>query len=213
VTARGPLVVLDVDSTLIGQEVVDLLADAAGVGAEVAAITEAAMRGELDFAGSLARRVALLEGLPESVLADVRSRVTVTDGVPALIGAVHAAGGMVCAVSGGFDRVLTPLARELGLDRWRANALGVVDGRLTGRVDGPVVDAVAKRAALLEWAAEADVPLTRTVAIGDGANDLLLLESAALGVGFDPKPAVRDRAHVVLPGRDLTPVIALLGLR
>jgi len=211
--ARGPLVVLDVDSTLIGQEVVDLLADAAGVGHDVAAITDAAMRGELDFAASLARRVALLEGLPESVLAALRARITVTEGVPALLDAVHAVGGLVCAVSGGFDRVLTPLAEELGLDRWRANTLGVTDGRLTGRVEGPVIDAEAKRAALLEWAAEADVPLSRTVAIGDGANDLLLLEAAALGVAFDAKPAVRDRADVVLPGRDLTPVIGVLGLR
>ncbi|HEV7623331.1 MAG TPA: phosphoserine phosphatase SerB [Amnibacterium sp.] len=209
---RGPLVVLDVDSTLIGQEVVDLLADAAGVGDEVAAITEAAMRGELDFAGSLTRRVALLEGLPESVLTAVRARITVTDGVPALIAAVHDAGGMVCAVSGGFDAVLTPIAEELGLDRWRANAVGIADGRLTGRVDGPVVDAAAKRDALLEWAAESGVPLSRTVAIGDGANDLLMLEAAALGVAFDAKPAVRARADVVLPGRDLTPVLALLGL-
>ena len=211
--ARGPLVVLDVDSTLIGQEVVDLLADAAGTGEAVAAITAAAMRGELDFAASLARRVALLEGLPESVLAAVRDRITVTEGVPALIDAVHAVGGLVCAVSGGFDRVLTPLAEELDLDRWRANALGVVDGLLTGRVDGPVVDGAAKRAALLEWAAEAEVPLSRTVAIGDGANDLLMLETAALGVAFDAKPAVRDRADVVLPGRDLSPLIGLLGLR
>jgi phosphoserine phosphatase len=210
--ARGPLVVLDVDSTLIGQEVVDLLADAAGVGQDVAEITAAAMRGELDFAASLARRVALLEGLPESVLASVRARITVTDGVPALLDAVHAVGGLVCAVSGGFDRVLTPLAEELGLDRWRANTLEVTDGRLTGRIEGPVIDAAAKRAALLAWAAEAEVPLSRTVAIGDGANDLLLLETAGLGVAFDAKPAVRDRADVVLPGRDLTPVLGLLGL-
>ena len=190
----------------------DLLADAAGVGDEVAAITAAAMRGELDFAGSLGRRVALLEGLPEAALAEVRDRITVTAGVPALIAAVHDAGGAVCAVSGGFDQVLDPLARELGLDRWRANRLGVVDGRLTGRVEGPVVDAIAKRDALLGWAAELNVPLRRTVAIGDGANDLLMLEAAALGVAFDAKPAVRARADVVLPGRDLTPVLVLLGL-
>jgi phosphoserine phosphatase len=210
---RGPLVVLDVDSTLIGQEVVDLLADAAGVGNEVAAITAAAMRGELDFAASLQRRVALLDGLPEGVLATVRDRITVTAGVRELIEAVHHAGGLVCAVSGGFDRVLAPLAEELALDRWRANAIGVASGHLTGRVDGPVVDAAAKRGALLEWAAEAGVPRSRTVAIGDGANDLLMLEAAALGIAFDAKPAVRDAADVVLPGRDLTPVIGLLGLR
>jgi phosphoserine phosphatase len=208
----GPLVVLDVDSTLIGQEVVDLLADEAGAGDRVAAITAAAMRGELDFAESLARRVALLEGLPESVLARVRRRITVTDGVPALIRAVHVAGGWVCAVSGGFDQVLDPLAAELCLDRWRANRLGIAGGRLTGRIDGVVVDAAAKRDALLEWAAAAGVPPARTVAIGDGANDLLMLEAAALGIAFDAKAAVRERAVVVLPGRDLTPVIPLLGL-
>lgn len=209
---RGPLVVLDVDSTLIGQEVVDLLADAAGVGGEVAAITEAAMRGELDFAGSLTRRVALLEGLPTTVLGGIRDRITVTDGVAALLEAVHAAGGLVCAVSGGFTQVLDPLAEELGIDRWRANRLAVSDGRLTGRIDGAIVDAGAKREALLAWAAEAGVPIGRTVAIGDGANDLLMLEAAALGVAFDAKPAVRARADVVLPGRDLTPVIGLLGV-
>lgn len=210
--SRGPLVVLDVDSTLIGQEVVDLIAEEAGVGAEVAAITDAAMRGELDFVGSLTRRVALLEGLPESVLGRVQARITVTAGARALLGAVHASGGQVCAVSGGFDRVLAPLAEELGLGRWRANALGVADGRLTGRVEGAVVDAAAKRAALLEWSADCGTPLSRTVAIGDGANDLLMLEAAGLGIAFDAKPAVRDRADVVLPGRDLSPVIALLGL-
>ncbi len=203
---------LDVDSTLIGQEVVDLLADAAGVGSEVAAITAAAMRGELDFAASLARRVALLEGLPVAVLDEVRGAITVTDGVPALLDAVHGAGGMVCAVSGGFDQVLTPLAQELGLDRWRANRLGVENGALTGRIDGPVVDAAAKRDALLEWAAEAGVPLWATIAVGDGANDLLMMDAAGLAVAFDAKPAVRDRADIVLPGRDLTPVLALLGL-
>ncbi|MGN6742101.1 MAG: phosphoserine phosphatase SerB [Amnibacterium sp.] len=206
---RGPLVVLDVDSTLIGQEVVDLLADAVGVGAEVAAITAAAMRGELDFAASLTRRVALLEGLPATVLDEVRGRITVTTGVPALVRAVHERHGRICAVSGGFDQVLTPLAVELGLDRWRANRLEVAGGRLTGRIDGPIVDATAKREALLGWAAEAGA--RTTVAIGDGANDLLMLEAAALGVAFDAKPAVRARADVVLPGRDLTPVLGLLG--
>jgi phosphoserine phosphatase len=201
------LVVLDVDSTLIGEEVVDLLADVAGVGAEVAAITEAAMRGELDFAASLTRRVALLEGLPTAVLDEVRDRLTVTHGVPELIAAVHGAGGRVAAVSGGFTQVLDPLAAALGLDAARANRLEIADGRLTGRVDGAIVDAAAKRAALLEWAEGAT-----TVAIGDGANDLLMMEAAALSIAFDAKPAVRARADVVLPGRDLSPVLGVLGL-
>jgi phosphoserine phosphatase len=202
------LVVLDVDSTLIGQEVVDLLADAAGVGAEVAAVTEAAMHGELDFAASLARRVALLEGLPESVLAAVRGRITVTDGVPDLVAAVHGGGGTVAAVSGGFSQVLDPLAAELGLDRWHANDLAVEDGRLTGRVRGGIVDAAVKRERLLAWAAE--LGADRTVAIGDGANDLLMMGAASLSVAFDAKPAVRAQADVVLPGRSLRPVLALL---
>jgi phosphoserine phosphatase len=207
-STRNLLVVLDVDSTLIGEEVVDLLADLAGAGDQVAAITAAAMRGELDFAASLTRRVALLEGLPAPVLDEVRSRLTVTRGVPELIAAVHGAGGRIAAVSGGFSQVLDPLAADLGLDEARGNRLEVAGGRLTGRIDGPIVDAAAKRAALLEWAAGAT-----TVAIGDGANDLLMMAAATLSVAFDAKPAVRAQADVVLPGRDLSPVLALLGLR
>lgn len=202
------LVVLDVDSTLIGEEVVDLLADAAGTGAEVAGITVAAMRGELDFAASLTRRVALLEGLPEAALREVRARITVTDGVPELIAAVHAGGGAVCAVSGGFRQVLDPLADELGLDRRHANDLEVVDGRLTGRVLGRIVDAEVKRERLLGWAAE--LGASRTIAVGDGANDLLMLSAATLSVAFDAKPAVRAAADIVLPGRSLRPLLALL---
>ncbi|MFD1721029.1 phosphoserine phosphatase SerB [Amnibacterium endophyticum] len=204
------IVVLDVDSTLIQQEVVDLLAEHAGVGAQVAAVTESAMRGELDFAASLARRVALLEGLPDSVFEEVGARITVTPGVPELIAAVHGAGGAVAAVSGGFRQVLDPLARRLGLDRWRANDLGVDRGRLTGRVEGPVIDAEAKRAALEEWAAE--LGARTTVAIGDGANDLLMMGAADLSIAFAAKPAVRARADVVLPGPSMRPVLALLGV-
>lgn len=202
------LVVLDVDSTLIGEEVVDLLADAAGVGTEVAAITAAAMRGELDFAGSLTRRVELLAGLPASVLHDVRGRITVTDGVQELIAAVHATGGAIGAVSGGFRQVLDPLAAELGLDRRQANDLEVVGGRLTGRVLGAIVDAAAKREHLLAWAAE--LGADRTIAIGDGANDLLMMGAASLSIAFDAKPAVRAAADIALPGRSLRPVLGLL---
>jgi phosphoserine phosphatase len=202
------LVVLDVDSTLIGEEVVDLLAEAAGVGSEVAAITAAAMRGELDFACSLTRRVALLEGLPERVLDAVRSRITVTDGVPELIAAVHAADGAIGAVSGGFRQVLDPLAAELGLDRRHANDLEVVDGRLTGRVLGRIVDAEAKRDRLLRWAAE--LGADRTIAIGDGANDLRMMAASTLAIAFDAKPAVRAQADICLPGRSLRPLLTLL---
>jgi phosphoserine phosphatase len=202
------LVVLDVDSTLIAQEVVDLLADAAGVGHEVAAITAAAMRGEVDFAGSLTRRVALLEGLPSTVLDEVRSRITLTDGVPQLVDAVHAAGGAIAAVSGGFRQVLDPLADELGLDRREANDLEIVDGRLTGRVLGRIVDAEVKRERLLAWADE--LAATRTIAVGDGANDLRMMAAATLSVAFDAKPAVRAAADVVLPGPSLRPLLGLL---
>lgn len=202
------LVVCDVDSTLIGQEVVDLLADAAGVGAEVAVITGAAMRGELDFAASLTRRVALLAGLPQAELAEVRSRITVTDGVQELIAAVHAAGGAVGAVSGGFRQVLDPLAAELGLDRWHANDLEIADGRLTGRVSGRIVDAAVKRERLLAWADE--LGATATIAVGDGANDLRMMAAADLSVAFAAKPAVRAAAHICLPGPTLAPLLAVV---
>lgn len=202
------LVVLDVDSTLIGEEVVDLLADAAGVGDEVAGITAATMRGELDFGDSLARRVALLAGLPVTVLSEVRARITVTDGVPELVAAVHAEGGAVGAVSGGFAQVLDPLANELGLDRRHANDLEIVDGRLTGRMLGRIVDAEAKRERLLAWADQ--LGATRTIAIGDGANDLLMMAGASLSIGFDAKPAVRAEADICLPGRSLRPLLHLI---
>ena len=202
------LVVLDVDSTLIGEEVVDLLADAAGVGTEVAAITAAAMRGELDFAGSLTRRVGLLAGLQEGVLHQVRERITVTDGVPELVAAVHAAGGAIGAVSGGFRQVLDPLAIEIGLDRRHANDLEIVDGRLSGRVLGAILDAEGKRERLLAWAAE--LGADRTIAIGDGANDLRMMAAASLSIAFDAKPAVRAAADIALPGRSLRPVLAVL---
>jgi len=204
------LVVLDVDSTLIEDEVIELIAEHAGVREEVAAVTERAMRGELDFAQSLRERVATLRGLPIAVIDEVRARVRVTNGVPALIAAVHERGGSIAVVSGGFHEVLDPLAASLGLDRWRANRLEVAGGRLTGYVDGPIVDAVAKRDALLDWAADLRVPLTRTIAIGDGANDLLMMEAAGLGIAFDAKPRVRDEADLVLPDRDLAQVVALL---
>lgn len=202
------LVVLDVDSTLIGEEVIDMLAESAGVGAVVADITGAAMRGELDFADSLTRRVALLAGLPAAVLSEVRARITVTDGVPELVAAVHAEGGAVGAVSGGFAQVLDPLADEFGLDRRHANDLEIVDGRLTGRVLGRIVDADVKRERLLAWADE--LGATRTIAIGDGANDLLMMAAASLSIGFDAKPAVRAEVDICLPGRSLRPLLHLI---
>lgn len=207
------LVVLDVDSTLIEDEVIELIADHAGTREAVAAVTERAMRGELDFAESLRERVATLRGVPVTALDDVRARVQVTRGVPELVAGIHAAGGAIAAVSGGFHEVLDPLADSLGLDRWRANRLGVADGVLTGVVDGPIIDAAAKAVALREWAAEFGVPMARTVAIGDGANDLVMMEAAALSIAFDAKPRVREAADVSLVERDLSAVLATLGLR
>ena len=207
------LVVLDVDSTLIDNEVIDLLADAAGSHSEVSAITESAMAGDIDFVESLRLRVATLKGLPESVLIDVRHAVRFTDGARELIDGVHAVGGRVAAVSGGFHDVFDTLAFGLGLDRWRANCLDIVDGVLTGELRGTIIDGVAKAEALKEWAAIYSVPLARTVAIGDGANDLPMLAASGLAVAFGAKPSVRDAANVIMDDRDLSQVLPLLGLR
>jgi len=210
---RGPLVVLDADSTLIREEAIELLAEEAGSLVHVAAVTERAMRGELDFAASLRERVATLAGVDVSVLPRVRARMTPTPGVEALIAGVHAAGGRVGVVSGGFHELLDPLAERLGLDFCRANRLVVADGRFTGEVDGPIVDAAAKAAALEEWAAASGIPLTRTIAVGDGANDLRMLGCAGLGVAFCAKPIVRAQADVVIDRPDLSAVLPLAGLR
>ena len=204
------LVVLDADSTLLQDEVIELLAAHAGSEEQVAEVTERAMRGEIDFGESLRERVATLAGVPESVCASVRAGLRVTPGVQELIAGVHAAGGRIGVVSGGFHEVLDPVAEELGLDYARANRLAQRDGVLTGAVDGPVVDAHAKAAALLEWAADAGVPVQRTVAIGDGANDLEMMATAGLGLAFNAKPAVRERADLVIGDVDLAQVIALL---
>ena len=206
------LVVFDVDSTLIEDEVIELLADVAGKRAEVAAVTERAMAGELDFAESLIERVKALAGLPESVFDDVQQRITVTTGAKALIDAVHAAGGKVGAVSGGFNQLLGPLAKILDLDFARANQLEVVDGFLTGKVLGAIVDRQAKADALLEWASVTETPIENTVAVGDGANDLSMMAAAGLGVGFNCKPIVREHADYVLEGNDLSRLTEKLGL-
>ncbi|MCU1422108.1 MAG: serB [Microbacteriaceae bacterium] len=206
------LVVLDVDSTLIENEVIELLADAAGSGEEVAAITSAAMNGALDFEQSLRARVATLAGLPESVFADVAAKITVTRGVPEMVAGIHAAGGRVGVVSGGFHELVDGLAGSLGLDYHRANRLEVVDGVLTGGLVGPVIDAQAKADTLREWAADTGVPLAQTVAVGDGANDLPMMAITGLAVGFDAKAPVRDEADVLMDVRDLAQVLPLLGL-
>lgn len=210
--AGGPLVVLDADSTLIREEAIELLAEEAGTLEHVAAVTERAMRGELDFAESLRERVATLAGLDASILPRVRSRMTPTDGVERLIAAVQAAGGRVGVVSGGFHELLDPLAERLGLDHCRANRLEIVDGRFTGRVLGDIVDAEAKADALAEWATASGIPLARTIAAGDGANDLKMLGVAALGVAFCAKPIVRAQADVVIDRPDLSQLLPLAGL-
>jgi phosphoserine phosphatase len=206
------LVVLDVDSTLIENEVIELLADEAGSGERVAEITFRAMNGELDFEESLRERVATLAGLPASAIDTVRARVRVTAGVPEMIAGVHAAGGRVAAVSGGFHEVIDPIAAELGLDAWRANRLEIVDGVLTGGLIPPIIDAEAKANALREWAADAGLPLLQTIAVGDGANDLPMMAVCGLAVGFDAKAPVRDLAHTLLDVRNLSLLLPLMGL-
>jgi phosphoserine phosphatase len=207
------LIVLDVDSTLIENEVIELLAAEAGTLDEVAAITSSAMNGELDFEASLVARVATLKGLPESVFATVGRHVRVTKGVPEMIAAVRASGGRVGVVSGGFHEVLDPVAQELGLDYWRANRLEIANGALTGGLTGPIVDAAAKASTLREWAADLGVPLSQTIAVGDGANDLPMMAITGLAVGFDAKAPVREEAHVIMDVRDLSQLLPLLGLR
>jgi phosphoserine phosphatase len=216
VTTHSPsyrLVVLDVDSTLIENEVIELLAARAGSLELVSEVTARAMRGELDFAQSLRERVSTLSGLTVDDIAAVRAQVTVTAGVPQLIQGVHAAGGHVGVVSGGFHEILDSLADELGLDFWRANRLEMIEGRLTGRVDGPIIDGQAKADALREWATMLGVPLSETIAIGDGANDLGMMEVAGLSIAFDAKPVVAEKADVALQERDLSVVLELMGLR
>ncbi|WP_314647785.1 phosphoserine phosphatase SerB [uncultured Microbacterium sp.] len=209
-TAARFLVVLDADSTLIRNEVIELLADEAGRGPEVQAATEAAMRGEVDFATSLRSRVAALRGVPVGAFERVCTRIEPTPGVRELTAAVHERRGVVGVVSGGFNEILDEVAPTLGVDRWRANRLVVADGSLTGEVDGAIVDAEAKAASLQEWAHELGVATHATIAIGDGANDLRMMAVAGLGIAFNAKPAVRQAASLVVGPQDLAEVIPLL---
>lgn len=208
------LVVLDVDSTLSNEEGIDEIAREAGpdVQRAVADVTARAMAGEMDFAQSLTQRVKALAGIPLEALKTVSQRITATHGAAELVQAVHAAGGRVCAVSGGFHELVDPLASSLGLDSWRANRLGHDGHALTGDLDGPIVDAHAKRTTVLEWAEEYGVPIERVIVVGDGANDLLMMEAAGLSVAFCAKPVVRERADVAIDQRDLSLVIGLLDV-
>ncbi|MEU5109407.1 phosphoserine phosphatase SerB [Streptomyces sp. NPDC021354] len=206
------LVVMDVDSTLIQDEVIELFAAHAGCEAEVAEVTARAMRGELDFEQSLHARVALLAGIDESVVDKVRAEVRLTPGARTLIRTLKRLGYQVGVVSGGFTQVTDDLKERLGLDFASANTLEVVDGKLTGRVVGEVVDRAGKARLLRRFAAEAGVPLVQTVAIGDGANDLDMLNAAGLGVAFNAKPVVREAAHTAVNVPFLDTVLYLLGI-
>lgn len=212
--SRRLLVVLDVDSTLTRDEGIDLLAMHASPTAaeEVATITAAAMRGELDFAQSLARRVRQLEGIPEDVLQQVADTITLTAGARELVSTLHAHGHLVGVVSGGFHELIDPLALELRLDFTRANRLGVSAKVLNGELVGPIIDAQAKADALREWAAQSEIPIAQTVAIGDGGNDVVMLRDAGLGIAFMAKPIAREAADVALDTPDLSEVLGLLGL-
>ncbi|SDB98909.1 phosphoserine phosphatase [Raineyella antarctica] len=210
----GPeLVVMDVDSTFITSEVIEEIAEAAGTREEVARVTEQAMRGEIDFAESLARRVATLAGVPASTLADVLARVSYTPGAEELVRTVQARGGHVGLVSGGFIEVVAPLAERLGIDLVRANRLEVDDaGLLTGRTVGRVVDGRAKVEFLGSYAAEVGATPGRTVAMGDGANDLGMIAAAGLGVAFCAKPIVREQASGRITFRRLDALCGLLDI-
>ena len=204
---------MDVDSTLIQQEVIELLADYAGVMPEVKTITEQAMSGELDFKQSLERRVGLLEGLSDEIFQWLKPQIELTPGVQELISAVHGLGGKIGAVSGGFSQVLEPLANEIGLDYWMANSLEVLDGKLTGCLVGPVIDAEAKATALRSWATESGIAIEKTIAIGDGANDIPMLKCAGYAVAFRPKPILKQYADLVIEENSLASLIGKLGSR
>jgi phosphoserine phosphatase len=206
------LVVMDVDSTLVQGEVIEMLAAEAGCEAEVARVTAAAMAGELDFEASLRARVRLLEGLPVDGLDRVRAAVRLTPGARTLVRTLKRLGWTVGIVSGGFTAVTDDLREQLGLDHAVANVLEVVDGRLTGQVVGAVVDRAGKAAALRRFAAAEDLAPEQTVAIGDGANDLDMLEAAGLGIAFNAKPVVRDAADAALSVPFLDAVLFLLGI-
>ena len=206
------LVVMDVDSTLIQDEVIDLLAARASRESEVAAVTSATMRGELDFAESLRARVSVLAGLPVSVLDEVRADIRLTAGARTLVRTLKRLGFTVAVVSGGFIEIVGPLAAELGIDHAHANRLEVRDGLLTGGLVGEIVDRQGKATALRRFAAEERLPLSRTVAIGDGANDLDMLAAAGLGIAFNAKPIVRDQADTAVNVPYLDAVLYLLGI-
>lgn len=206
------LIVMDVDSTLIQGEVIEMIAAHAGCEAEVAEVTERAMRGELDFAESLRSRVALLEGVPESALEEVYGRIVVNPGARTMVRTLRRLGYRFAIVSGGFTQITDRLAADLGIHYARANTLEIVDGRLTGRVVGEIVDRAGKARALREFAADIGVPEAATVAIGDGANDLDMLEAAGLGIAYNARPVVQEAADTAVNVPYLDTIMYLLGI-
>ena len=204
------LLVMDVDGTLVRQEGIDLLAQEAGVGEKVAEITAQAMKGELDFSASLEARVALLKGLETSIFPKILEQMEVTPGAESLITELHQRGYKVGLVSGGFHEVIDPIARSLGIDLVLANRLEASDGRLTGKVLGEIITPERKKESLLTWAKENHVPQSQTIAMGDGANDLPMIETAGIGIAFMAKPIVAERAPYRIDKRDLSFVLEIL---
>lgn len=211
-TVKG-LLVMDVDSTLIMEEGIDLLGEEAGVGAQVAAITERAMRGELDFEAALRERVGLLKGLPEDIFARIAERIHFTPGAEDLVKELHKRGYKVGLVSGGFHETVDRLAEQLGIDYVKANRLEIRQGLLTGQVLGEIVTKDTKLAMLKAWAAENNLELNQTIAMGDGANDLPMIQAAGIGIAFMAKPIVREQAPYQIQECNLYRVINLLDNR
>ena len=206
------LIVLDADSTLLQGEMIDLLADRCGCGPEVAAVTQAAMAGEVDFAEALRQRVRLLAGLKEGDLEAVRDGIVLTPGARTLVRTLKRLGYELAVVSGGFTQVIGPLVAELGIDHLAANELVVDGGVVTGELTGAVVDRAGKAEALVTFAAAAGVPVARTIAVGDGANDIDMLAAAGLGIAFNAKPVVREAADAALSVPYLDAILFLLGI-
>ncbi len=204
------LVLLDMDSTFIQQEVIDILAKFAGVGSEVAAITERSMRGDLDFNASLAERVALLQGLHFSVFEQVRAEISLSKGAQEIVSTLHERGDVIAIISGGFDNIIAPILQNVGVDYFRANTLEVHEGVLTGKTIGPVINREAKATYLIELANRFSIPLSHTVAVGDGANDLGMMEKAGLSIAFNAKPVVQEAAIEQINSGDLFEIIGIM---
>ncbi len=212
-TRAKRLLVADMDSTLIGQECVDELANFAGAGPYVAAITERAMRGEIAFEPALRERVALLAGLPESVIDEVlATRITLTSGARVLVQTMRARGAHAAVVSGGFEQFTGAIAQRLGANEHRANRLVTASGKITGEVADPILGADAKLTALREISARLKLAPHETLAVGDGANDLAMLEAAGLGVAYHAKPTVAAKAHARVDHADLTALLYAQGI-